>query len=181
MKHYIYKSIMAVSIDEMNNADDVILGHRKKTVALASGIYSLVVTIFVVSFFTWRLTVEDKDVLGVIYYAIEAAEIAIVGINTFLAIFTICMISGILRDYPGWMVTWIITSISLMALETVAMVYLIVLRNHVTKGFDRLGKFELGFHIVKMLLNIAAIFGVVVYYKDIRSCSHCEELRERML
>ncbi|CRK96602.1 CLUMA_CG009949, isoform A [Clunio marinus] len=106
-----------------------------KYLALLSGIYTLNISILVVLMFGWQINANFKRYqdLGDVYYGIQIAQIAIIATQFSMVILSIVLIFGIHNENATLVVPWIIGFLTFMSLETVAMVYSNVLRDHIFK------------------------------------------------
>lgn len=92
-------------------------------------------SIFVILLYVWRIDVNARRYadLDDVYYGVQIAYAAIVGMHVSVAALSACLLLGIRRENAGLVVPWIVGQMTFMALEAVAMVYSNVLRDHVNR------------------------------------------------
>lgn len=92
-------------------------------------------SIFVILLYVWRIGVNVRRYgdLEDVYYGVQIAYAAIVGMHVAVAALSGCLLLGIRRECAELVVPWIVGQMTFMALEAVAMVYSNVLRDHVNR------------------------------------------------
>ncbi|KAG7175367.1 hypothetical protein Hamer_G001438 [Homarus americanus] len=73
------------------------------------------------------------------------------------------------KERCGMVTPWVVANITFMALEAVCCMYSNVLRDHINKKFDTMCKAEMTFFVTRLFLNILALWGVMRFYRNIRS------------
>ncbi|XP_056648340.1 uncharacterized protein LOC130452875 [Diorhabda sublineata] len=139
--------------------------------AITAAIYTLNISILVVLLYSWRISVNVKKYVTLedVYYGVQIAYLAIIGTQLFMILLSILLLYGIYRENISLIIPWVIGFITFMALEAVSMVYSNVLRDHVNKEFDALCKAEMAFFICRILINIAAMTGVMRFCNLLRT------------
>ncbi|KAG5683316.1 hypothetical protein PVAND_012602 [Polypedilum vanderplanki] len=133
---------------------------NSKILALLSGIYTLNISILIVLMFGWQINANFKRYqdLGDVYYGIQIAQIAIIGTQCSMVILSIVLIIGIHKENANLVVPYIVGFLTLWSLETIALVYSNVLRDHIFKQFDEVSKAVLAFFVARAITNALAIF-----------------------
>ncbi|XP_077292633.1 uncharacterized protein LOC143915744 [Arctopsyche grandis] len=142
-----------------------------KHVAYLCAVYAIHTSILVVLLYIWRLDVNAKKYsdLEDVYYGVQIANMAIISTQVFMVALSALLFYAIYKENSPLVVPWIIGCITFMALESMAMVYSNVLRDHVNKQFDSLCKAEVMFFVMRALINMVAIWGVMRFYHLLKS------------
>lgn len=92
-------------------------------------------SIFVILLYVWRIDVNVRKYgeLADVYYGVQIAYMAIVGMHVSMAALSAVLLLGVQRESAGLVVPWIVGLLTFMALEAVTMVYSNVLRDHVNR------------------------------------------------
>ncbi|KAL7031417.1 hypothetical protein ACKWTF_007009 [Chironomus riparius] len=106
--------------------------------------------------FGWQINANFKSYqdLGDVYYGIQIAQIAIIGTQISMAILSVVLIIGIYKENSNFLVPYIVGFLTLWSLETIALVYSNVLRDHIFKQFDKVSKAVLTFFVARAIINV---------------------------
>ncbi|XP_070506417.1 uncharacterized protein [Chironomus tepperi] len=121
--------------------------------------------------FGWQINANFKSYqdLGDVYYGIQIAQIAIIGTQISMAILSVVLIIGIYKENSNFLVPYIVGFLTLWSLETIALVYSNVLRDHIFKQFDKVSKAVLTFFVARAIINALALWSVIRYHHLLRA------------
>ncbi|KAK8738126.1 hypothetical protein OTU49_004056 [Cherax quadricarinatus] len=139
--------------------------------ALTAALYSICASLVVSLLYVWRLVVNARHPqhLQDVYYGVQISYLSTVCTHITLVILSTFLIVGICKERCGLVTPWVVASITFMALEAVCCMYSNVLRDHINKRFDTICKAEMAFLVARLFLNILALWGVMRFYRNIRS------------
>ncbi|XP_050714519.1 uncharacterized protein LOC126997461 [Eriocheir sinensis] len=139
--------------------------------AVAAALYTIAASAVVAALCAWRLVVNGRlaHYLQDVYYGVQIAYLSILCTHLTLIVLSYLLIIGVYKEQVGLLTLWVMASITFMALEAVCCVYANVLRDHVNKRFDVICKVEMSFFAVRLFANILSLWGVMRFYRNLRS------------
>ncbi|XP_042210614.1 uncharacterized protein LOC121858321 [Homarus americanus] len=139
--------------------------------ALSAAIYTMCSSVLVTLMYGWRLVMNGRHphYLQDVYYGVQISYTSTVCTHVTLIVLSSFLVIGIYKERCGMVTPWVVANITFMALEAVCCMYSNVLRDHINKKFDTMCKAEMTFFVTRLFLNILALWGVMRFYRNIRS------------
>ncbi|XP_042210519.1 uncharacterized protein LOC121858275 [Homarus americanus] len=139
--------------------------------ALTAAVYTICSSVLVTLVYGWRLVVNWRhpNHLQDVYYGVQISYMSTLCTHVTLIVLSTFLIIGICKERCGLVTPWVVANITFMALEAVCCMYSNVLRDHINKKFDTMCKAEMAFFVTRLFLNILALWGVMRFYRNIRS------------
>ncbi|OQV15132.1 hypothetical protein BV898_10647 [Hypsibius exemplaris] len=101
------------------------------------------------------------------YYGVQISQFVLLSSHLLILLLTVTLFAGIFKERLTLVFAWLVGFVALICLETVCMIYSLVLIAHMHNGMDPLLKAELGFFISRTLLNVLVVYSVIGYHREI--------------
>ncbi|XP_055337335.1 uncharacterized protein LOC129587561 [Paramacrobiotus metropolitanus] len=147
--------------------------------ALTSAFIILDMSILAILLYGWKVLVDvywqpEKEAEGYnsvlsrrYYYGLQTSQFVLLSTHFVILFLTTILIVGVIKEKLHFIFSWLVGFVALICLETVCMIYSVVLIAHMHNGFDALVKAELGFFSSRFLVNGLAIYSIVGFYKEL--------------
>ncbi|GAU99544.1 hypothetical protein RvY_10531-1 [Ramazzottius varieornatus] len=155
--------------------------------AIVASVTTLSMSILAVLLYGWKAFVDicwstEEDRLDRrYYYGIQTSQFVLLSSHILVLCLAITLLVGIVQEKLSLIFTWLVGFVALVCLESVCMVYSLVLTAHMHHGLDGLLEAELGFFISRLLVNGLAVYSIVSFYRELAAGRTWKPLQSNFL